>query len=323
MTQMKPSIHFQPIVPFEPIATDLIPKGKQWVSQVKWDGVRMLTYYDGGDVRLFNRRKNERTLHYPELSDIHSYCSARSVILDGEIIALGSDGTPSFHEVMRRDAIRRMDRIEQVRNDVPITYMIFDVVFIDGDWIDQLAFKKRIDTLSRIITPNDHVQLVPCYDDSESIFNAVKYNNMEGIVIKDLNSKYYINGKNDLWQKKKYYKDVFAAIGGVTIRGGVVNSILLGLYDKQGKLWYIGHAGAGKLTQRDWRSLTQTIQQGMIIQERPFINIPDRHKDAIWVKPILTVKIKFMEWTNSHTLRQPSIQSFINMSVKHCTFDQT
>jgi bifunctional non-homologous end joining protein LigD len=316
-------MHLQPIIPFEPIATESIPEGKQWISQVKWDGVRVLTYYDGKSVRLFNRKKNERTLHYPELSEIKSFCTADSVILDGEIIALGSDGKPSFHEVMRRDAIRRMDRVEQARNRVPITYMIFDVVFVDGIWTDQFPLEKRMKILSDIIRPNDRVQLVPSYDDSQSLFNAIKGHNMEGIIVKDLNSKYYINGKKDRWQKKKHYKDLFAVIGGVTLRGGVVNSILLGLYDEKGELWCIGHAGTGKLTQSDWRSLTETIQKGMIIQERPFINVPERHKDATWIKPQLTVKIKFMEWTSSKTLRQPSIQSLINMTAKECTFDQT
>lgn len=315
-------MQFQPIIPFEPIATESIPEGEQWISQVKWDGVRVLTYYDGKCVRLFNRRKNERTLHYPELGDIHSYCTADSVILDGEIIALGSDGKPSFHEVMRRDAIRRMERVEWVRKTVPIIYMLFDVIYVNGIWIDQYPLKKRLNILSDVIKPNQLVQLVPSYDDGRTLFNVIKDHDMEGIVVKDRNSIYVLNGKNDRWQKKKQYKDLFAVIGGVTVRQGIVNAILLGLYDEKGQLWYIGHAGSGKLTQREWRGLTQTIQQDMIIQDRPFFNLPVRHKDAIWVKPELTVKVKYLEWTSAKTLRQPSIQSLTNMSVMRCTFDQ-
>ncbi|QRG65581.1 hypothetical protein JNE38_18435 [Brevibacillus choshinensis] len=72
-----------PVFPFEPISTDVFPEGTQWVAQVKWDGVRVLTYYDGQEVRLFNRKQNERTLHYPEIADISSYFHGVSVILDG------------------------------------------------------------------------------------------------------------------------------------------------------------------------------------------------------------------------------------------------
>jgi bifunctional non-homologous end joining protein LigD len=81
----------------EPKISDSIPAEKSWIGQAKWDGVRVLTYYDENEVTLFNRKKHERTYHYPELIEIQRYCRASSVILDGEIIALGSDGKPSFH----------------------------------------------------------------------------------------------------------------------------------------------------------------------------------------------------------------------------------
>src|SRR4051812_46226333 len=109
----------KPIIPMEPLSGELIPQGHEWISQVKWDGVRVLTYHDGHEVRLYNRKLHERTFHYPELTHIRSYCDADSVILDGEIIALGSDGNPSFHEVMRRDGIRRMEKVAQAKKVVP------------------------------------------------------------------------------------------------------------------------------------------------------------------------------------------------------------
>lgn len=73
----------KPVIPFEPISTETIPTDDGWVTQIKWDGVRMLTYFDGNEVRLVNRRCNDRTLQYPELLDIQTYCTASSVIIDG------------------------------------------------------------------------------------------------------------------------------------------------------------------------------------------------------------------------------------------------
>ena len=90
----------KPVAPFEPIRSETIPQGENWVAQVKWDGVRMLTYRDGRETRLINRKGNDRTAQYPEFIDVPSYCRASSVILDGEMIAL-SGGKPSFHEIMR------------------------------------------------------------------------------------------------------------------------------------------------------------------------------------------------------------------------------
>ncbi|KRF39145.1 hypothetical protein ASG93_23590 [Paenibacillus sp. Soil787] len=76
-------MELKPVFPFEPISTETIPASDDWVAQIKWDGVRMLTYFDGNDVRLVNRRCNDRTKQYPELLAIKTYCSASSVILDG------------------------------------------------------------------------------------------------------------------------------------------------------------------------------------------------------------------------------------------------
>ncbi|MFC6546706.1 DNA ligase, partial [Cohnella cellulosilytica] len=109
----------KPIIPFEPIRSDSVPSGKQWIYQVKWDGVRILPYFDGAQIRLFNRHLNERTMQFPELTD-RSYFEASSIILDGEVIALAADGKPSFHEVMRRDGVRRADRVAMARHEVPI-----------------------------------------------------------------------------------------------------------------------------------------------------------------------------------------------------------
>ncbi|NGQ93870.1 DNA ligase [Brevibacillus sp. SYP-B805] len=308
----------KPIIPMEPVSTELIPSGREWIAQVKWDGVRVLTYYDGKEVRLYNRKGNERTHHYPEITDLHSYCHAGSVILDGEIIALGEDGKPSFHEVMRRDGLRRMEKVAHIRNEVPVTYMIFDCIYQDGLWLNNQPLADRIDALSRIITPNERVQLVSSHPDGRALFEVIKQHGMEGIVMKDLTSRYIINGKDRRWQKCKNYRDLIAVIGGFTLSGGIVNAILLGLYDQAGKLWYIGHAGTGRLTTAEWRELTEKLHP-LVTTACPFVQLPARHRDAFWVKPTHTVKIKFAEWTEGHTLRQPSIQAFVDVPPEECT----
>ncbi|MBP1931233.1 RNA ligase family protein [Ammoniphilus resinae] len=314
-------MQLQPIIPFEPITTEELPDGDQWIAQVKWDGVRVLTYYDGQKVRLFNRKANERTLHYPEIADVKSFCTANSVILDGEIIALGQDGKPSFHEVMRRDGIRRMEQVKLAQRAVKITYMIFDVIFYNGQWINQRPLKERIDVLSKIIMPKDYAQLVMTYSDADALFEVIRQNGMEGIVIKDLASHYAIAGKDKRWQKKKVIKDLYAVVGGVTYRAGMVNALLLGLYDEKGQLWYIGHAGTGKLTQEDWKNITQIVEK-LKIEAKPFTNIPERSKEVTWINPVITVKVNYLEWTTKGSLRQPSIQSLGNADKANCTFNQ-
>ncbi|PGM55710.1 DNA ligase [Bacillus sp. AFS053548] len=307
-----------PIFPFEPISSDIVPNGPEWISQIKWDGVRILTYFDGKEVKLFNRKLNDRTNIFPELTNIKAYSNAQSIILDGEVIALDQKGNPSFHEVMRRDGIRRMDRVDSAIEAVPIYYMIFDILFYNGEWITQLSLQERQNLLLEAIQPNKQIQLVPNNTDGVALFEVAKQHNLEGIVCKNLNSKYLINGKHNAWQKVKNYKDVIAVIGGVTYRSGIVNSILVGLYNENNQLVFIGHVGTGKLTKSEWRDLT-TVINTIKIENNPFNSQPKRIKEIQWIQPLLTVKVQFIEWTEGHSLRQPSIQAFIEKDPKECT----
>ncbi|PEL12451.1 DNA ligase [Bacillus sp. AFS017336] len=312
-------MELNPIFPFEPIGTNSVPAGPEWISQIKWDGVRILTYFDGTEAKLFNRKLNDRTNIFPELTNLKSYTAAQSIILDGEVIALDQNGNPSFHEVMRRDGIRRLDRIDSAIEAVPIFYMIFDILFYNGEWVTDLPLQERQGLLSDVIKPNKHIQVVPSNTDGVALFDVAKQHGLEGIVCKKLTSKYLINGKNDAWQKVKNYKDIIAVIGGVTYRSGVVNSVLVGLYNEKNEFVYIGHVGTGKLTNSDWKDLT-TVIESIKIEKNPFSNQPKRIKEIQWIQQLLTVKVQFIEWTEGHSLRQPSIQAFVDKDPKECTF---
>jgi bifunctional non-homologous end joining protein LigD len=264
---------------------------------------------------------NERTYHYPELHDVSSYCKAKSFIIDGEIVALASDGKPSFHEVMRRDGLRRMERVQQVQKEVPIYYMVFDLLFLNGNWVHNRPLRERIDLLNGILTPTQTVQPVHNHPDGQALFQLMRQQGMEGIVCKRLDSPYIIGGKTSNWAKVKNYGDVIAAIGGYTLNGKIINAVLLGLYDREGRFWYIGHTGTGRLSKGDWRELTERLAPD-VVKECPFANTPERHKDAIWVKPSLTVKVMYTEWRlkEGRSLRQPSIQAFVDRPLSECVF---
>ncbi|KRE32645.1 ATP-dependent DNA ligase [Paenibacillus sp. Soil522] len=313
-------MELKPIYPFEPIRTSIPPKGNNWVTQIKWDGVRVLLYFDGNGIKLFNRRMNERTLQYPELLDVSAFCKAHSVILDGEIIAF-DQSKPSFHEVMRRDSLKQAQKIKQSLARIPVTYMIFDVLFYNGDWVTGRSLEDRQALLEKIIIPQNNLQIVQNFDDGKALFDLMKQHQMEGVIFKDLHSTYSINGKDGRWRKQKVLRDLYAVVGGVTFRHNIVNSLLLGIYTNDRELIYIGHAGTGKLTQRDWATITEDIKE-MQVTHRPFINEPERSKDARWVKPELTVKVEYLEFTPGGTMRHPSIQAVVNLDRNECTVDQ-
>lgn len=310
---------FAPVKPFEPIMTDVLPSGDNWIAQIKWDGVRMLVYNDGEETELINRKGNKRTPQYPELWDTSVYCKAESVILDGEIIALVG-GVPSFHQVMKRDGLRQEQQIRARVRQIPIVYMVFDILYCNGEWVTSKPLRERQALLQEMLIPGPHVQLVPSYSDLPLLHDISRQHRLEGIVVKDVSSAYAIDGKDKRWQKLKNIMDLNAVVGGVTYRDGIVNALLLGLYDEDGRLIYIGHAGTGKLGVADWRRITEEAA-GMIQKERPFANQPERHKGAVWIRPRWVVKVNFLEWTVYGTLRQPSIQAFVDVLPEECRLD--
>nr|WP_280521461.1 RNA ligase family protein [Paenibacillus mangrovi] len=309
-----------PLKPFEPIMSDSLPSGDKWIAQIKWDGVRMLVYYDGEETELINRKGNNRTRQYPELWDTAAYCKAESVILDGEIIAL-VNGVPSFHQVMKRDSLRQEQQIRARVKQVPIVYMVFDILYHNGAWVTSKPLHKRQALLEQVLIPNPHVQQVPSYQDIPLLYEVSKQHQLEGIVVKDLGSVYAVNGKDKRWQKRKNIQDVNAVVGGVTYRDRIVNALLLGLYDDSGRLIYIGHAGTGKLGVADWRRITEEAV-GMTQKDKPFANQTERQKGAVWIHPDWVVKVHFLEWTPGGTLRQPSIQAFVDVSPEDCKLGQ-
>jgi bifunctional non-homologous end joining protein LigD len=313
-------MNLRPVIPFEPIRTFSPPAGNQWIAQIKWDGVRMLIYADGSEVQLINRKQNDRTKQYPEFQDCQSYCRASSFILDGEMIAF-DQSKPSFHQIMRRDGIRKISNIPQAAAQIPVTYMVFDILFCDGEWVTGLPLTERQSLLERMIIPQERVQLVTNFSDGPALLEVMRTHQMEGIVYKDLTSTYGVQEKDSRWQKHKIFQDLIAVVGGVTYRDGIVNALLLGLYDPQGRLIYIGHAGTGKLTHQDWRNVTGLVEP-LKQKDRPFVNQPERSKDAVWILPAYTVKVEYMEVTPHGTLRHPSIQGFVEAKPSECTIEQ-
>ncbi|WP_340027229.1 DNA ligase [Paenibacillus sp. FSL H7-0940] len=312
---------FKPLIPFEPISRDTLPTGPQWIAQIKWDGVRMLAYEDGQELRLVNRRLHDRTAQYPELVTPRNLCSGSSYILDGEVIALDPDtGKPSFYHVLRRDRMSRPEGIAQAIHQIPVTYMVFDILFYEGKWVTDQPLADRQRLLHEVLNTAPHVQEVTNTLDAASLLTVMRQHQMEGIVCKDLTSSYGIQGKDQRWQKVKIMHDVYAMIGGVTYRSGIVNAVAVGVYDGPDFV-YIGHVGTGKLNSNTWRELTHQVEP-LIRQDRPFHNVPERSAETTWVEPRIGVKVQYMELTHHNTLRHPSIQTFADVTREDCLANQ-
>ena len=295
-----------PVKPMEPVSSPTVVDSADTLYQIKWDGVRVLSYkYPDGSIRLFNRRLNERTDQYPEI------CAAlknipSSTVLDGEVIALDQNGRPNFPRVLRRDLVRSSRKIRAALTGVPVHYIIFDLLWYSGKAVYSLPLTDRLMRLADMKLNEGLLRIIDSVPGAGSaLFDAAKTEGLEGIVAKKADSAYVIGKKTHAWQKIKCMRDVTATVGGYLAEGARVRSLLVGV-PYEDKLQYIGAAASG-VTQMQWKKLAQLFVQSQ--GPCPFLNPPSL-PDAIWVLPLLNVHIRFLEYTSGGMMRAPAITGF-------------
>lgn len=291
-----------PLHPMEPTVAKEAFDSEDTLFQLKWDGVRVLTYkYADGHTRLFNRRLNERTAQYPEIiAALGSLASG--TVLDGEVVALGADGRPDFPRVLRRDLVRSPSKIKIAAAHVPVAYMVFDVLWLCGEAVHTRPLTQRLELLASLPLPSPvHlVESVPAA--GKALFEAVKAEGLEGIVAKKAGSAYRIGKKTDDWQKTKCLRSLDTVAGGFIAEDGRFKSLLLGVPGEDG-LRFVGAAGSG-LSQKQRQALSELFAKSG--GACPFAN-PPNIKGAHWVKPRVKVRVRFLEYTPDGVMRAPAI----------------
>jgi bifunctional non-homologous end joining protein LigD len=220
-----------PIRPMEPILSERVIEGPDRLYQVKWDGVRVLAHLEKGSVRLWNRHQRERTETYPELVGALGETTAMSAMLDGEVIALDPrTGKPHFFRLLKRDLSRRFSA--RLKEAIPVYYVVFDLIYLDGKWLTDLPLEKRLEQLARILPDSKQIHFCDSYDDGEALWERTAEQDLEGIVIKERQGRYHIGKKHPTWLKVKHFRRMEATVVGVTLRQGRVNSLLLAMEEE-------------------------------------------------------------------------------------------
>ncbi|WP_273323712.1 non-homologous end-joining DNA ligase [Vallitalea guaymasensis] len=294
------------IKPMEPILSTEIIEDKDFIHQIKWDGIRGITYIDNDTHKVFTKNGNERTDYYPELNEINHLFNGRSGIIDGEIIVLDDNLRPTFNYILNRERVRNQAKIKYYANKYPIKYIAFDILFLDGKDLRSHPLEDRIEILHRTLNKSGIITITDSFDDGKKLYELMEEKNYEGIVSKNINSKYIAGKKHDMWYKTKIFKKMLTAIGGIQLGNGKIKSLLLGIYS-EGNLIYIGNASIG-LKESDYNLLKEYMSV-ISMDESPFANI-NKARNVIWIKPILTCWVSFLEWTNTNSLRHPKIIGF-------------
>ena len=305
---------FKLIRPMEPVSAPKPFDSAAHYFLVKWDGVRMLVFKEGSTIRLQNRKGNPRTAQYPELQSLSGLIKATEALLDGEIVVLKS-GKPSFARVLQRDLAGRESVIKALAGQMPCTYCVFDLLYLDGKDLSRLPLAERLQILAGSVNAEKPLYLNENFPSGIDLYRQVAEMELEGIVAKKKDSPYILGAKSDYWLKIKPRRRLLCVVGGVTVQQGAVRSLLLGAYH-DGRLLYLGRAGSG-LTGRDI-NLLKGYAAREAVSEPPFLN-PPRSKNLLWLEPRLTVMIEFAEWTADLHLRAPVVTGFSNRPPEEAT----
>src|SRR5918993_3792530 len=316
----------------KPMLSTLVDKpfnNKDWVFEVKWDGVRSILFLHKkkGILDMQSRNGKSITHRYPELVKSLSFSTPssssssilnckESVVLDGEIVVLDKKkGIPSFQSHQRRMNVDYIKEIENLSKEIPATYYFFDILYLDGINLQGLSFLERRKILSDVIAKeNARIKISHFIEENgKEVFDKTKSMGLEGLVAKHKSSVYKQGIRSRDWLKIKHIKTQDCVVIGYTRgegnRESYFGSLLLAIYDPNAnKLRFVGHTGSGF----DFVQLDEVYSKlkSMRIEKCPIDHVPYTNRDPIWIRPELVAEIKFSDWTEEKIMRAPIFLRF-------------
>ncbi len=290
-------------------AADIVDES-EWAFEMKWDGIRAISTVEGNAVTLTSRNGHDLTTAYPELAALSTAVGVHTGTFDGEIVALDPSGRPDFGLLQSRMNLVRPREIAAAAKAVPVHYMLFDVLSLDGRSVDREEYTARRELLEAAITTTaaGTVQLPPAFTGRLSQAMATsKELGLEGVVAKLRNGRYETGRRSRSWTKIKHYRAQEVVVAGWRPgngrRASGVGSLLLGVPDGT-RIRYVGRVGTG-FTDRMLADILTTLG-ARSRKTAPLDSVPTADaRDAHWVTPDLVAEVSFAEWTSEGRLRQP------------------
>jgi len=299
-----------------------VPAGRTWTFEPKYDGVRVLAHATRTGVRLVTRNGNDKARQFPELVitlTAMAQALGHPFILDGEIVALVRNTPARFQRLQGRMHLRAEHEIRTLVNEEPVALMAFDLLrdgttsLLSEPWRVRRTHLQHLlrdafaalGTSARMV--RRHIRLAPSTRGSgAAMVRRAREQGWEGVIAKQIDAPYVPGDRSHAWRKLKVEFRQEFVVGGFTAPRKSrqhIGALLLGYYDKQGRLIYAGHMGGG-FTRAGLVEMHRTLEP--LIQMRcPFFEEPHPNEPVTWVHPKVVVEVKFSEWTGDGRLRQP------------------
>jgi bifunctional non-homologous end joining protein LigD len=238
------------------------------------------------------------------------FLGARQCLLDGEIVVIGEDGVPDFGRLQHRLHLASANAISKQREASPASYVIFDVLQLDGHPLFALPYDERRRQLEELQLSGSSFAAADSFVDVKGgdILQATKDAGLEGVIAKQRSAPYAEGKRSDAWVKIKNVRTQEVIIGGWTegagSRVGGIGALLLGIPSEEG-LRYVGKVGTG-FSDRDRESLMDLLRPSAR-KTSPFVSASDvKERTPHFVRPLLVGEVRFSEWTQAGRLRHPA-----------------
>ena len=301
--------------------TDRPFDNKDWVFELKWDGVRAILFHNKAKAisEIQSRNGKNITHRYPEITKATGTVLKinESVVLDGELVVLNKDGVPDFQMHQKRMNVESQREIEFLSNQIPATYFVFDILYINGRKVEELQLSERRKILDTVVAEGSKRIRISEYieEKGKALFKSVIERRLEGIVAKEKHSRYYQGIRSSAWLKIKGILTQDCIVVGYTSGEGnrqdYFGSLILAAYDDEtGKLRFIGHSGSG--FGFDQLKETLTIMQRLRTENNfcPIESVPYTNSKPTWLRPELVAEVKFSGWTQDLIMRAPIFLRF-------------
>lgn len=282
------------------------------VFELKWDGVRAVTYVEGGVVRMHGRRRRDLATRYPELQFLREL-PAGSVV-DGELVVLQDDGKPNFRAILSRENASAAG-VESAAKRHPVVYVVFDILFEAGESLLGKPLRARRERLQNLVGATANSRLMASdgvVGEGKALFEAARQQEVEGIVAKRLDSNYLPGQRTDAWTKIKPVKSILCVVLGFEPDAPVapgerprdIKSLIVAT-DFDDKLQCVGRVGSGigDAQRKELRDLLFPR-----LAEQPII---DAGMTGCWVEPGVYCTVTYLERTANGNLRAPVFKGLV------------
>ncbi len=280
--------------------------------EFKWDGMRVVSFWDGKTLAMRSRNDLEATFKYPELHALGPALSSQSAILDGEVVALDEVDRPSFARLQRRMKVSDPRVALRLVNQVPVHYVIFDLLYLDGRSLMDLPYTRRREMLEELTLRGPSWQVTPAHvGEGAAMLETARAHSLEGIVAKRLDSIYEPGKRSPSWLKIKIALSQEFVVGGWTPQKGMesgLGALQLGYYDPAHPklLHFAGPVGSG-FSGATRNSLLKLLEERRRTKS-PFSETLPNKRAVRFVKPDLVVEVEYRRWPDEGLLQQAAFK---------------